>query len=105
MTKGGSSTSKQVMSESKQRDFFKVIEQIKEKIPTTQCEFIKDLNRLAVAAVFRTPEIRFLDWENLTGVLREHIGIIPSEKWECEVLSIVSTHPLKSIMDVYNIKG
>ena len=82
----------------KRRNCCIVIEQMLEKVPSTETELIKDLKWNHEDASYKAPE-QNLQWIRTTETLSKHIPS-PIEDWHFEVVSIFSKIPVNDIKEM-----
>lgn len=76
-----------------------VINQMIDKIPKTERDFLHDLNWNLEDAAYKAPE-ETIQWVNTAETLKVHIGK-PSKEWHFEVLSIFSTISINELKAHY----
>lgn len=81
------------------RDCQSVILQIKDKIPESKVELLKDLQWNFEDAAYKAPE-ETLQWERTAMTLQKHIPK-PIENWEFEVISIFTVAPIEELRKIF----
>ena len=81
------------------RDCAQIINQMIDKIPTDQMDFIKALEWNRNDASYKAPE-ETLQWERTMQTIMKYIPA-PTEEWEFEVLSIFTTHSIEKLRSMH----
>lgn len=74
-----------VAEKKKERDIYKLAEEIKNLIPESEClEFRNDIKKLRHNIQYMAPELRHNAWSRLHDILMDHIGKLPIHDWQYE---------------------
>lgn len=81
------------------RDIIKVITEMINKIPSTEIEFLSQLNNLIDSCKYTAPEMIGLRWEQLTEIVNEYIVVEPESlnEWQRNVISIFVNKSIENI--------
>ena len=82
----------------KKRDCAQVIDQMLEKVPQSETDFIKDLEWNRTDASYKAPE-ETLQWQRTMDTLQRHIPS-PVEEWEFEAISIFTTRSVDELKKI-----
>jgi hypothetical protein len=80
------------------RDCCEVITKMLDTIPEEKTELIKDLQSNFENAGYNT-----MQWQRTVQTLTKHIPV-PTEDWEFEMLSILTTKSIEEIKEMFNNK-
>jgi hypothetical protein len=82
------------------RNIVEVIDQMILKIPSTEVNLIKGLNKIKNSANYTAPELMQGRWYQVSSALSQSFKP-PEEDWQFEVLSIFSTKSVGEIKSFY----
>ena len=73
-----------------ERDLVNVIENIIAEIPSTEEDFINELNDRLGRVTYSAPELITMWWGETYRTLFSHIPEIPTKEWQFRIMSIFS---------------